>query len=454
MRRGLLAALAVTVALGVAAAKDPKKKEVEALYEEFRGLTKGQRWAKACGVLRRMGKLGTGLAVRVVIGAAVRYPERADITAAARETLEKMETEDACKALSAAAGSFRDWRGRLLALEALIYRRHPVVVPTIRKCLGDRKPQVVRAAIRGVLAAGAVELIGETIALVERLEKERGLVWLDAVRALATLLNAEAKDAEGWRALYEAKKAEMEEQKKRGEYAPHEDKGMTVVAKVVKEAPKFFGAEIVSNRVIFVIDCSSSMQARDPEMVRTPDGRMTLKRKLPKGAAPDQWGGFPSLPADRARMERVKRELARCIKSLPRAAKFNVISFATDVKRWRGGLVRASDGNKASATAWVRGIRAKGDTHTDDALKEAFADAEVDTIYLLSDGQPWKDGCPLDVDSILKWVADENRFRRITIHTFGFEFARKAPTLHLADMMRFLKGLAEQNRGRFTNIYW
>ena len=325
---------------------------------------------------------------------------------------------------------------------------------TYLECLKDKNERVVILALRGIAFNGALEAVPELLKMLKELEKEKGLVWLEVKRTLATLLGEECESVEGWEAAWREKKEQLERAKRQGDYRPREDVGWTVVAKEKEKAGKFFGTEVLSNRVIFLIDCSSSMQARDPAMVKNPDGQLIQKTKLPKNAATDAWGGYPCLPESRARIERVKRELIKCIKGLRKSVKFNVMAFATGVKRWKRRLVYATAANKQAAIAWVRSLRADGDTCTDEALKAAFADPEVDTIYLLSDGQPWKGEEPIDVDTILQWVKANNRFRGITIHTFGFEQAKKTPHMDTGAMMKLLKGLAQMTGGKFTNIYW
>jgi uncharacterized protein YegL len=198
------------------------------------------------------------------------------------------------------------------------------------------------------------------------------------------------------------------------------------------------------------------MQAKDPEMEKTPEGELKPKGniKIPDNAEKDEWGGIVSLPPERARIERVKRELAKCIKELPSSVRFNIIAFSDKVKLWSPKLVKAEDSAKSTAIGWVSSLKADGDTHTDDALKAAFNDPEVDTIYLLSDGQPFKAGTPVDVEPILEWVKSNNRFRKVIINTFGFENAKKTPNMDVKAMMQLLKGLADMTGGKFTDIYW
>ncbi len=64
----------------------------------------------------------------------------------------------------------------------------------------------------------------------------------------------------------------------------------------------------------------------------------------------------------------------------------HIIAFSDQIKAWRPsrqGLQPATSGNKADAIAWIASLQANGATHTDDALKEALANLDVNTIVLL-----------------------------------------------------------------------
>lgn len=121
----------------------------------------------------------------------------------------------------------------------------------------------------------------------------------------------------------------------------------------------------------------------------------------------------------------------------------------------------------SSAVKFVKGFRADGLTHTDEALEKAFQDMGIDTIVLLSDGAPMRQDNPNSTElqeKILKRVKDLNASRKVRIDTFGFEDDGKYPK-HVgappgagasggADsaMVEFLKKLAQQNGGEYHPI--
>jgi len=451
MRRLALLSLFLAACVTVFAGKD---KELTSLVSQYRKKMKDCRWAEAQGVLRKMVYLWRVEAVETAANLAVKSG-RGGVVGAVQNAMSEAEDDDkALEVVAKVAKSARDWRVRVMALSAVRFAQKAVVAEAVLALLGDKEPAVVRQAVEAAVVQGGTEIIEALIRLYAKVEKERGLVWLKTRQALATLCGTDFEKAEEWRQWWALKKQELKEKEKQGALEKDEERGMTVADTVKKSAPKFFGTEVVSNRVIFLIDTSSSMQARDPVYIKTPDGQIVRKTKLPRNAVTDDWGGYPCLPKSRARIERVKRELVKCIEKLHPRAKFNVMAFSSGVKCWRRRLVAASKQNKAAAILFVKSLKAQGDTYTDEALKKAFDDPEVDTIYLLSDGQPWRGNNPIDVDNILEWVKKSNRFRRIIIHTFGFEQARSTPNMDVGAMMKLLKGLAEQTGGSFTNIYW
>jgi len=68
--------------------------------------------------------------------------------------------------------------------------------------------------------------------------------------------------------------------------------------------------------------------------------------------------------------------------------RFNLIRFSTEAVQWKTSLVETSDETCQEAVEWVTSFEANGSTCTLDALQKAFADTDVEGIYLLTDGKP------------------------------------------------------------------
>lgn len=147
----------------------------------------------------------------------------------------------------------------------------------------------------------------------------------------------------------------------------------------------YFDIPLVSQKMAFLVDISGSMGAK----VGT--------------------GG------NRTRLEEAKRQLARVIESLPETHWCNVIVYETGVRAIWDKLRKVNDKNRAELLAEVRRLRIAGGTNIHDALERAFADPAIDTIYLMTDGQP-SAGKVVDPDDIVDQVRRWNLSRQLVIH--------------------------------------
>jgi len=152
---------------------------------------------------------------------------------------------------------------------------------------------------------------------------------------------------------------------------------------------RFFGVRIESRNVIFVVDVSGSMAEQLQSTIV--DGRAAT------------------------RMEVVKRELVKSLEALDAGALFNLITFNSAVTRWKEGVSALSAKTRAEAVDYVEHLGSRGGTNIYDALQAAFADARVDTIFLLTDGEPTAGGVT-DLQFIREHVARWNDTRHVTIH--------------------------------------
>ncbi len=163
------------------------------------------------------------------------------------------------------------------------------------------------------------------------------------------------------------------------------------ILETVKARSPVYGT-VRSNRVIFVVDISSSMEARF-----TTNRGETLNR-----------------------LQFVQRELQSVLKEqLPAGAKFNLVIFSTGVQTWKPGLVEATPQSVQEAVEYVGALRQKGGTNIHGALEKAFADPEADTLYFLTDGMP-TDGKKKANAEILQDVAAWNAQREVVVNTIAF----------------------------------
>jgi hypothetical protein len=173
----------------------------------------------------------------------------------------------------------------------------------------------------------------------------------------------------------------------------------------------FYGLEILSERVVFVIDQSGSMAAK------------AGTRSSDKGAP--------------TRLEIAKEELLRYVDNVPDHHLFNIVLFGTGVRTYADDMRSPKGQGRAEARQWVEKIALEGATNLYGGLKKAFAMKDVDTIYLLTDGDP-SAGEEVDPKLILEDVVHWNRERRIVIHSIS-----------IGTQSALLRQLAEETGGEF-----
>lgn len=177
----------------------------------------------------------------------------------------------------------------------------------------------------------------------------------------------------------------------------------------------FWGMPIVSRRVVFVLDTSGSM-------------RQKFNLATRYGAK------------EGTRLSAAKAQLTGALRLLPDGTLFNIITFDTRGDRWKDEMVVLGDATRREASQWVEGLGTRGATNVFDALDKAFALEDVDTIYLLSDGQPV--GGKIDDPLLLRQeIQAWNATRRIPIHSIS-----------LGGDVMLLRRLAEDSGGVFRLV--
>ena len=112
----------------------------------------------------------------------------------------------------------------------------------------------------------------------------------------------------------------------------------------------------------------------------------------------------------------------------------NIVFFGTGAREWRRGLVPLNRTNRRAIKGFLAGIEPEGATDMYDALALALSDAQVEAVYLLSDGAPT--GKHRGYHEMLRAVGDLNHVRRVRIHCIA-----------LGHDSRLLRALAEQHEG-------
>lgn len=265
--------------------------------------------------------------------------------------------------------------------------------------------------------------------------------------ALVSLTGQDFESIDDWRSFWEIQGPDFDPKKLGG------NEGTTGVVRERPKGftpPKFFDVEVLSSRVVFVVDISGSMKLWDPG-----------EEKI--GSGPD-W-------KTRERMARVKHHLSEAVRNLPNYATFNIVAYSWQNRIFNAkGSVPADKRWKKKALEFIEGLHADGPTHTDDALEWAFEDPKVDTMFVLTDGAPSRENRKTKelMAEILEMVRKRNRIAKVKVFTFGFEEEGKYPPgmnppppsgrdddedePTLQDFIDFLKRLAEDNGGQYTPV--
>ena len=132
-----------------------------------------------------------------------------------------------------------------------------------------------------------------------------------------------------------------------------------------------------------------------------------------------------------------KDQIKGLLKKFPPKTLFNIVAYNQGVKPFQEALVAASKQAVLAATKYVDDLKADGGTNVYGGLLAALKDPQVDTVYLLSDGEP-TDGLRTDPDDILEWVHVVNRFRKTRIHT-----------IQIGEDQELMRRLAASSDGRY-----
>jgi len=221
-----------------------------------------------------------------------------------------------------------------------------------------------------------------------------------------------------------------------------------------KKTIDFAGVKTKSRHLLFVIDTSGSME----DLIAEPKN-FKLKDRAYKSLI---------------KLDIVKDELCRTVDALEPEVRFDILTFATDVKFWKGTLIGANLVNKSAAKDFIQRLKpiggasqnfkaraglggsaglAGGKTNTYAALMAAFDasnpsagydkryTSDIDTMFVVSDGVP-STGDYVEKDDILAEVRRVNSLRKIVINTISIGEMDHA----------LLEQLANQNGGTAVDL--
>lgn len=322
---------------------------------------------------------------------------------------------------------------RLATLLAYADRKDPALVELAAKVLGDANWAFRQAAAR---ALGSLADLRGVAPLVTAMASGEGELLEEYAAALAKLTGASlGPNPDAWKRWFDDHKAELAAAGGR----PANPKGSK---NPLAPPVDYYGVQTRSLRLLFLIDCSGSMNEVIGRAGVTTGTRLEGKK-----------------------IDIAKRMLKAAVSQLHPSTKFNVITFSTDARQLHDALVEATPLVKFQTNERVDELAGRGGTWTYGALRLAFgygapgvtpSAPAIDTIFLLSDGAPTEptfeeavEAKPMDPQVILDAVKQWNRFRAVKIHTIAID-----PRIEKTggNFVRFMKALAEENGGTYTAV--
>lgn len=267
-----------------------------------------------------------------------------------------------------------DIESRLLGLAMLLEMKSPAAVSYAQKYLRHRAWELRSLSIRYLSTCRDVTSIP---LLISRFGKEKGRLAHELSTALFVHTGTRCWKATEWSSWWRKNKV--------GFALPHPESVKGGGSTSGGQTISYYDIPLVSSRIAFLVDHSGSMGAK-----------VGTDRK-------------------RNRLDMAKEQLRAVVKALPKTHKVNLVTFESKVNRiWRD-IQRLSSNNREELLDFVKKMKLAGGTNTYGALMLAMEDPDVDTIYLLTDGQP-SAGEIIDPDEIVEAVQRENRTRQVVIH--------------------------------------
>jgi hypothetical protein len=273
--------------------------------------------------------------------------------------------------------------------------------------LGPEGFALTRAAIAAMARVHRKDAIEP---LIEFLGREDIAVLRDDARAALRSLTAQGHGPfrQPWEDWWKTAKDgfQMPPAPETGGPEPGPEKGVT-----------FYGVTTLSDKIVFLLDVSGSMDKPATKDKPEPD-----------------------------RLSVAKKELLGAISRVDDGHRFAVILFNHELLPWQPAMVVAAEDQRRKVKDWVEPRQPLGGTNIHDALEAGFAMAAgggpgapaADTIFFMTDGTPTA-GKLQEPKAILAAVAAWNRTAQVTIHCIAVGEADH----------EFLKELAKIGKGQF-----
>ncbi len=328
----------------------------------------------------------------------------------------------------------RHWQVRLLSLRTLARLKHKKILKYATNALEDPDRRVQITAVRVLLRRGGKEVL---LPLIQRIDAAEGRVKDDILDALTRLTGEDfGPSTFQWEGWWQTKGTNLRTFEMLGadEFAALKQK-----QQLDQKTVAYHGLRILSNNFTFVIDTSESMM----------EEYVPITRRQAKSGRTTPVGPAKVTKRKKSKIAVAKEQLKKALYGLPLGKSFDIIRFESDIRDFirdaLGGdakrLKKLDEPTRTKAIAFVDECRPQGQTYMLKALDQAFANEDVDTIYLLSDGAP----TPVEtsgMDVILARMRKLNRVRCVKINTIGFHLKTKEK--------EFLRKLADEHFGVFV----
>jgi len=365
----------------------------------------------------------------VVMEVARLLGERGDEAAlpALEKRLAKVETPALFTALALAIGELRkgdpEWRARLEkmtrdsyrevrngALWALAAGKQKEVVPVLVEALAHDDWSTRLTAAEGLATIGTRECVG---ALCLQVAKESGRLSVEMGSMLFELTGKPyGENGRAWAGWWEKEGADFrpisasELRKARREEEKRKFRRTTI--------SEFLGIEIESHSVVIVVDISGSMDY--------PTEGSVVGEKGPP------------------RIKFAKEEILKALDSIDRNSLFNILAFSDRVIPWANEMKSLDGDTLEQAKQYVRDLRVGGGTNLYGAIRRAFEEPKMDTLFLVSDGEPSL-GDVTDPGTIRDHVARWNAELGVRIHSIA-----------IGEQLDVLRWIAKDAGGQYIEL--
>lgn len=153
------------------------------------------------------------------------------------------------------------------------------------------------------------------------------------------------------------------------------------------------------------------------------------------------------------KIAQARRALQNLLGNLNPDDRFNIVTFSSDVRQFRGGLVNATRENLDAARDWADRIKAVGGTNINEALLKSLEilqrESRPQQIIFMTDGQPTVG--ETNIDTILENIREDNRMLPKAKSGDAVSFG-SSPRIFVFGVgydvnTQLLDALAEENRG-------